>query len=400
MHTNDNNKSKKVAIISCYFQHNFGSQLQAYATQKILDDWGIENETIRIDGILPEIKKAKYKYFRNKLFHLATIKDKSGHLKRIIQLKLNKDFSKNIDVRAKKFKEFANSMFKLSNNYDSKLDLGKSNDFDAFLVGSDQLWLPSNIEADYYTLNFVPDGIPKIAFATSFGISNLPTKQALMAKRFLIRFQHLSTRENTGQNLIHDLINKKVPVVCDPTLLFTEKEWLSIQDEKPIIKEKYIFSYFLGNNPWQRELVTEIKEKTGYQIVQLPHLDEYIKSDESFADYKLYDVGPKEYLNLIRNAEIIFADSFHGTVFSILHKKPFFTLPRYSKNNTVSTNSRLNSILELLNLKERFLKEKKTATECLNMKIDYNIVHHDLAKFRNESKEYLRSALLQSGFSL
>ena len=392
----------KVGIVSCYFQPNYGSQLQAYATQKILDDLGVKNETICIDGLKKEIDSAKYKYFLSKLSDINTIKDKLGTLKHMLQLKLKKNgFGKNVAVRNEMFKNFENEIFKLSKRYKSIAELGQScNNYGAVLVGSDQLWLPSNIEADYYTLNFVPKEVPKIAFATSFGVSSLPKKQAQKASSFLKRIEYLSTREISGQSIIKDLTNKEVPIVCDPTLLFTEEEWLSIQNPVRIIKEKYIFCYFLGNNPKQRSFVKELKKKTGFKIVQLQHLDEYIQSDDNFPDYAPYDVGPREYLNLIRHAEYVCADSFHGTVFSILHKKPFFTFSRYKVNSSVSTNTRLNSILSLLNLEDRFISGEEKIDDCLNKKINYEKVPKKLAEFRQFSKTFLINSLKSSGFQV
>lgn len=394
--------TKKVAIASCYFQPNYGSQLQAYATQKILDDFGVENETICIDGLKKEIAQAKYRYFLSKLTDPNTIKDKLGTLKHIAQLKLNKNsFAKNVAIRNSMFTKFAAEMFKVSECYRSKAELSANcSKYSAVLVGSDQLWLPSNIEADYYTLNFVPQPVPRIAFATSFGVSSLPDKQAGKASAFLKRIDHLSTREISGKKLIENLTGRDVPIVCDPTLLFTAEEWRAIQDPQPIIKEKYIFCYFLGNNPAQREFANELKKRTGCKIVQLQHLDEYIKSDNSFPDYAPYDIGPSEYLNLIRHAEYVLADSFHGTVFSILHKKPFFTFKRYKKDSTVSTNSRLQSILSLLNLEDRYISADENMDTCLSKKIDYDKVHQQLDEFRRSSKSYLINALQASGIKL
>lgn len=391
--------TNKVGIVSCYFQPNYGSQLQAYATQKILDDLGIKNETFCIDGLKKEIDSAKYRYFISKLTDINTIKDKLGTLKLIAQLKFKKNtFGKDVALRNQMFKNFANEMFRLSESYKSIGELSQNcSNYASVLVGSDQLWLPSNIEADYYTLNFVPQEVPKIAFATSFGVSSLPIKQAQKACSFLKRIEHVSTREISGQSIIKTLTNKDVPIVCDPTLLFTAEEWLSIQNPEPIIQEKYIFCYFLGNNPKQRSFVKELKEKTGFKIVQLQHLDEYIKSDDNFPDYAPFDVGPREYLNLIRHAEYVCADSFHGTVFAILHKKPFFTFSRYEKNSTVSTNTRLNSILSLLNLEERFISGDEKVEDCMNRKIDYDGVHKHLAEFREFSKNFLTKALKSSG---
>lgn len=92
------------------------------------------------------------------------------------------------------------------------------------------------------------------------------------------------------------------------------------------IKEPYLFCYFLGNNPEQREFVKRFKDKTGYKIVQLQHCDEYIKSDVEFPDYTPYNVGPAEFVQLIRDAEYVFTDSFHASVFSLLYEKRFLLL--------------------------------------------------------------------------
>jgi len=388
-------KEKKIAIVSCYFQPNYGSQLQALATEKAIAKLGYNYETIKIDGLKPEINKAKYKYFLSKIFHLDTIKDKIGFIRKKVYLKLKVGtFGLQSESRNKKFNDFALNMFSLSKQINSKEELTRyCREFNAVLVGSDQLWLPSNIEADYYTLNFAPDNIKKIAYATSFGVSELPKKQANKARVFLNRIDYLSTREISGNKIIKDLIGKDVPIVCDPTLLFNAEEWLEIQEVEPIIKGDYIFCYFLGNNHNQRNFVRQLKKKTGCKIVQLQHLDEYIKSDENFPDYAPFDVGPSEYLNLIRNAKYICADSFHGTVFSILHHKPFFTFSRYKKNSGVSTNTRLTSILSILNLEHRFITGNENIDECMDMEIDYYKVDEKLVELRKFSFGFLNDAL-------
>ncbi len=98
---------------------------------------------------------------------------------------------------------------------------------------------------------------------------------------------------------------------------------MTIQQEKPRIDGKYIFCYFLGNNPPHREFAKRLREKTGCKIIALTHLDEYVKSDESYADETPYDIDPADFLNLIRNAEYVCTDSFHCSVFSILYNARF-----------------------------------------------------------------------------
>lgn len=140
---------------------------------------------------------------------------------------------------------------------------------------------------------------------------------------FLKKIKHIGVREESGQKLVKEIANRDVPVVCDPTLLFTGDEWMAIQQKEPIIKGKYILCYFLGNNPPHREFAKRLKEVTGCKIIALTHLDEFVKSDEGYADETPYDIDPADFLNLIRNAEYVCTDSFHCSVFSILYKRQF-----------------------------------------------------------------------------
>ena len=383
---------KKTAIVSCYFKNNYGSLLQAYATQKILDDMGIENETLNIEDNI-DFKKGKRKYYIAQIFNFSFIKSKLGMIKLKIDKKINKTLGKNLAIREKNFKEFR-KQYRLTKPYKTYEELTNTcNEYENVLVGSDQLWLPVNVVADYYTLNWVPDSINKISFSTSFGIATIPEKYKDIYTKFLKRINFLSTREETGKNIIKSLIDKDVEVVCDPTLLFNQEEWMAIQQEEPIIKEKYILCYFLGKNIKHRKFAERLKEKTGCKIVTINHCDEYVKYSDKFADEMPYDVGPSEFLNLIRNAEYVCTDSFHGTIFSLINNKKFFAFRRYKGNTKVSTNSRLDSLLNIVNLKERILSGDEEIETVLKMKIDYNSVNKDIEKFRKKSKQFLEKAL-------
>lgn len=390
---------KKLALVTCYFQPNYGSQLQAYATQLLFDKMGVPNETICIDGLRGEINKAKYRYFLSRIWDVNTVKDKFATVKKVWAMKTKgNEFRANMAERKRMFDDFARTMFHVSRVYNSKAELVKAaHGYSAFVVGSDQLWLPSNIEADYYTLNFVPDDVPKIALATSFGISQLPKAQAKKAERFLKRLDFCSVREQSGQRIVKELTGRDVPVVCDPTILFTAEDWASIAKPERFVKEPYMFCYFLGNNPCQREFVKRFREKTGCKIVQLQHCDEYIKTDVDFPDIAPYDVGPKEFIRLIRDAEYVFTDSFHCSVFSMLHSKKFFTFRRYNSDSTVSTNGRLYSLLSLVGLENRLLQGNEDVHECMNLAIDYVQVHERLAKLRQSTKCFVENALVKSG---
>ena len=385
---------KKIALVTCYFQHNYGSQLQALATQMIFDKLGLETETICIDGLKPEINRAKYRYFLSKIFDRNTVKDKMATVRKVLAKKTKPTYAHNLAIRDRIFTDFANMQFRLSRRYSSKAELGShANEYSAFVVGSDQLWLPSNIAADYYTLNFVPDKIKKIAYATSFGVSSLPRRQAKKAKTFLKRFDAVFAREISGQKLVKQLAGMDVPLVCDPTLLFTAEEWNQIIANNRRVQDPYILCYFLGNNPIQRLFARQLADRTGCRVVQLPNLDEYIKSDEGFADDPLYDVSPLDFVALVRDAQYVLTDSFHCTVFSTLFSKPFFSFRRYNNDSKVSTNSRIYSLLDTLGLDERLLSGKEDVGHCLKMTIDFDIVHKRIQVLRKQSFELLLAAL-------
>ena len=374
--------------------------LQAYATQMALDKLGYENETIDISGFNNEIKKAKLLYFAKASLTSDILLSKLGMAKNVLIKKFSKNqYSVNSKIRADKFNFFSGKYFRLSPKYGSKEELGNKckERYVNVLVGSDQLWLPGNIAADYYTLNFVPENVNTIAYSTSFGQSSLPKDSAKKAAVFLKKIKHIGVREESGQKLVRELVHRKVPVVCDPTLLFTGDEWMEIQRTEPIVKEKYILCYFLGNNPPHREFAKRLKEETGCKIVALTHLDEFVKSDEGYADETPYDIDPADFLNLIRNAEYVCTDSFHCTVFSILYKRQFFTFHRYNRNTKQSTNSRLDTLFNLTGITGRLLTGNEKIEECLKIETDFELIHKRLEIIRQQSYDYLQKALKDEG---
>lgn len=391
---------KKTAIVSCYFQHNYGSMLQAYATQMALDKLGYENEIINISGFNSEIKKAKMLYFAKASLTSDILLSKIGMAKNVLIKRLSKnEYAANAKIRSEKFDSFSKANFRLSTVYHSKKELGSicEKKYSAVVVGSDQLWLPGNIAADYYTLNFVPQTINTIAYATSFGQASLPKDPAIKASVFLKKIRHIGVREESGQKLVKQLTGRSVPVVCDPTLLFTGDEWMDIQVKEPIVKDKYILCYFLGNNPPHREFAKRLKAETGCKIIALTHLDEYVKSDEEYADSTPYDIDPADFLNLIRNAEYVCTDSFHCSVFSILYKRQFFTFRRYNRNTKQSTNSRLDTLFHLTGISGRLLDGNEKIQDCLKIDTNFESVHEKLELVREKSYDYLKKALKDEG---
>lgn len=378
---------RKIGLVSVH-NPNYGSMLQTYALHTYLKSIGVDNE------IILYTKKNDWRQFV-RLFNIPLVIMKGRVVYRDIYCKLfHKEIYKQLHLRTFKFNEFKEKYFVFSRNHVGWKDLLTTNrDYDTFIIGSDQVWNPINIGTDFFNLLFTNDDKYRISYASSFGTSSIPPSQVNKTKQYLNRIQSLSTREMAGVKIIKELTGRDAQLVCDPTLLIDKDYWVKLKGEERFIKEKYIFCYFLGNNPPHREFANKFKKKTGYKLVALQHLDELVLSDIPFADIKPFNVDPAEFVNLIANAEYILTDSFHGTIFSLLFKKQFFTFSRFESSSKASTNSRIESLLNLVGVTGRYIKATENIDECMQRNIDFELAHERINKIQKSSRQYLKESL-------
>ncbi len=380
---------KKIGICACYDNYNYGSMLQAFATQKMITQLGYENEFIvykkekNLQYIFKSIPRAMNGYF---------ISSKANEIKRKREINRHPKVKENIERRKQEFKKFENRYYeKFSDEYIGFNELKRgAKKYSSVLVGSDQLWLPIGLESNFYNLMFVPDNINKISYATSFGVSQIPWYQIGRTRKYLRRINYLSTRELKGKEIIKKIANIDAKVVVDPTLLFNGEEWEKLIPVEKIINEKYIFCYFLGKVTKYRDEVKKLAKKKNLKIVILPHLDDFVEYDETFGDYRLYDVDPAKFVNLIRNAEYVCTDSFHGTVFSLLNHKKFMTFNRFNEKSKNSRNSRIDSLCIQISIKDR--RFNKDIFD-IDKEIDYQEIDNKIEELRKKSKNFLEIAL-------
>lgn len=382
----------KVALAINYDYHDYGGMLQAFATQRFLTKNGIDSDAINFDNLKGDINKRKWRYFLSNIFDISIVKEKSKLIEKKLKQKSNEKLKSGMAERDAAFDEFCKSHFKVSRAFESWEDMAKAsrNEYDAVVVGSDQLWLPSNIMADYYTLNWVPQDVKKIAYATSFGIGSIPAKYSKIYSHYLKRINYLSVREVSGQDIIKKLVGRDVQLVNDPALLLDADGWNEVISKEPLIKEKYVFCYFMGNNPEQRDFVRRLANEKGLKVVALLHLDQYIATDEYYVDMAPWHVSPADFVNLVKNAECVCTDSFHGTVFSIIYSRPFFTFKRFNKKASLSTNTRITSLLTRLRLMDRLVLDMDGKQ---NLEIDWDKIQSGVSQFRKASSEYLLNAI-------
>lgn len=383
---------KKIGLCCCYKQRNYGSQLQSYATTVEMKNRGIDCEVIQYKKkftirFMKEIKI--WTLFYNRIFLSETIL----RYKKRLSLLFHKEIKYQNDLRNEKFAQFSRERFqnlsRLCLGHEELKKLGAS--YAGVFVGSDQLWSPGGIIGNFHNLMFVPDDVPKFSYAASFGVSEIPKNQQKLYKTFLNRLSYVSVRENAGKKIVEELTEREAQVVADPVMLLTKEQWDAEIEERKLYDQPYIFAYFLGKSKESREQAKKLAKITGLKIVTVHHMDTYNKADVGFGDHAPFEVGPEEFLNLIRGAEYICTDSFHGSVFSLIYHKKLLIFKRYADTSKTSKNSRIYSVCENLGVTHRIFDGSNV--EKIKEEIDYEAVECRMEKMRKESKEYLDRAL-------
>ncbi|ELC8425428.1 polysaccharide pyruvyl transferase family protein [Clostridium perfringens] len=370
----------KIGIITYHNYCNYGTMLQALALQKSVENMGFYSEIIdfKQNNILTKSKLLKLRLKRSGIY-----------LKQLKKYYLLKKTQKFFDEKNELFNEFYKSELNVGNKkyYSTQELIEEPPVYDAYVVGSDQTWNPyvaGRPEAFY--LPFVDNDNIKGSYGPSLAINNLNNEQKEFLVKRLQKFSFISCREKTGTELLKKLIEKPITTVLDPTLLLDKEEWNLFCDNKQY-DSPYILTYFLGENKLHREIVEELAKRLSMNIIAIPitYLELGNKNIE-----KVF-AGPREFLNLIRNASLICTDSFHGTMFSINFEKNFYSFCKMQNNDQKSENSRLQDSLEEFGLADRLISNIPDKIE----NIDYKEVKKILNKRRKESKDYLFNMLIE-----
>lgn len=363
---------KSVGIITMHKVQNFGSVLQAFALQYIINNFGFKVQLI--DYIFPNEAHGK-----EKISLLQRIKTFVGQ-------KFNLTSG---CVVLNKFDRFYKKYFSLSDRYLSIEEiLSNPPKYDIYITGSDQVWNPNFIMKDTtFFLDFVSDG-RKIAYAPSFGVSALENSYIDEIRPLLSQYYRLSCREKSGSMLIKDMIGEDVSVVLDPTLLISADQWNQLMNVKKEQNQKFVFLYiqkysFDPSNKMER-LLKRIKEKLNIKVYSTCTLPSSCDGLFTYID----DAGPLDFLYYIRNASFVITASFHGTAFAVNYGKPFYSII-LSKD---ASDDRQLSFLRLIGLEDRALM----LDDCIeNIDFDFDDINvgYELSSLREKSIEYLKEAL-------
>lgn len=367
----------KIGIFTFHRALNYGAFLQAFSLKRYLTEIGHQVDVV---DYWPQEHVDMYRFFSAKWMKNRSI---VGKLKYLLNCILRYSRVKRRSAKMNRLQiHFLGILPQIK--YSSSKELAGLQ-YDCFVYGSDQIWwkwnnLPDGKYDWTYWGDYVGKNVRKISYAASMGVisPNEDEKKQIALK--LKNFQSISVRESGLKNFIQPLTDKPVCQVIDPVFLTSKIQWEQLA-VKPKIAGKYVLLFNLMNSP-DAEIVAKRKsDELQCPLIEITASVNSLKFGRNI--YQTLDAF--EFIGFIKNAEFVVTSSFHGTAFSVIFEKEFYSVG--FKNNS----GRVTSLLTSLKLNERFLVNSNLTQTFAP--IDYGMVSNLLNLQINESKEYLDWAL-------
>ena len=369
------------SLMTLSLSENYGAALQTYASAEAFRRLGASvtvynyNDARRLTYGLSLPAKIKYRVW-TALKHLLTLGKK-----------------------ARRYRSFRAKHIPMSKRYRNNAELRAApGEYDVYVAGSDQIWNPALFLFDYsYLLDFVPTGKRKISYATSFGKAALGEGDRERMASLLRDFSALSVREESGKDILRELVGREAELCLDPTLLLRREDWEPVAaDAKPRHPDFHgILCYIMPGDPAVEAAILEVaeslKKKTGLPILCLG-----MKEYKRFTSYRrnLCDIvaGPSEFIYYMLRAEYVVTNSFHGTAFSVNFGKRFYVPINTSRPPSRALHERILSFLKLVGA-ESALVRLGDGTITLAEPPEAGPMQERLEAAREHSYAYIENAL-------
>lgn len=348
-----------IKTITCHDVYNTGASLQAYALSYYLKQLGHNVEII--DYKPKYLKHYKLWGVNNPKYDKPFLRVGYNILKFPIRLK--ERFSK----RKKVFDNFTNTYLPITKQtYNSNESLKMSEvSADIFFAGSDQIWntlFPNGKDPAFY-LDFAPKNSVCASYAASFATEDIEDEDKIQVTEWVKKLNFISVREKTGVNILDKLGVTNVYQVVDPVFLLPKSEWQNLLSKEENT-EKYILIYDFDNNEQLNKKAITLAKNNGYKI--------YSIFPNTICDKCFWNAGPLEFIELIRDSELVLSNSFHATAFAIIFEKQFIVFDRNENINT-----RMRDLIDDLGISME------------DAEIDYGKVNTVLANQIEQSKNYI-----------
>lgn len=372
----ENSRKLKVGVLTMHRVVNYGSYLQAYATQRVFESLGCECELI--DYVYPN----KWHY-KNGLI-------KSRNVKAIIASLLSKFGFTFINKMYNAIQKSAKKHYKLSSiTYKTPNQIQNNPPkYDIYVTGSDQTWNINHTKGDpTFLLSFVPESATKISFSASLANKGIDERYKAVFNKYLKQYNAISIRDKNGNKIIKEILGREAKVTLDPTLMLTGEEWLEFAGSENNAKDEvkfillYMLSYAFEPRPYIYRLIADLQNKTGFIIYSLSEIPE-----EYNLNYKLFTViEPEMFIRLFSKASYIVTSSFHGTAFAVNFGIPLYSLIKHID----SDDDRQSTLLTNLNLTNCLVPINKSFNEIIPY-YDVNDVNLKLEELRLDTFDFLR----------
>lgn len=344
-------------IITFHRSLNFGAVLQAFALQEFISDAGF-------DVGVYDYRKPKY---------TATKPTFRSRVNRLLS-KITQD-NKSKSIQMSRFEEFRNSSLKLNLDTNSRV----------FVTGSDQVWNLNNSMDSMFFLQFLDKNIYKASYAASMAKSSIPEDRKIILSEYLKNFDAISVREESLKNSLKEVCDKDISVNVDPTLLHDKSFYSKLASPIEGIPDKFILVYILHIPKNGNRLLSWLHKETGLPVVLLDssgNVGILIKHN-----FIVKDAGPREFLYLFEKAECVVTTSFHGTCFSIIFEKEFYSIVN------PAAPSRIAGLLNKIGIKPVEESDKQFSR---NNTLNWEQVREKLASERQSSLQYFKRIFYES----
>lgn len=365
----------KIKTITCHHVYNYGASLQAHALMFYLSEIGHDVEII---DYMPDYIRKHISLWEIGPRWKKNIFIRFAYYCYVVPKRIAKKESR------KKFDEFSKTFLKLTKRYNSFDELQKAPPLaDVYFCGSDQIWNPTinnGLDSAFY-IDFAPQNSIRASYAASFSVSDIEEKYKDFISEKLSKLDFISVREKTGISIIDGLkINKDAVNVLDPVFLPSCEHWKSMT-YTPKYKD-YILVYDQENSKTIKDIAIDLSRKTGKKIVAFKDL-----YPRNYADVKINQSGPIDFISLIANADYVITNSFHCSAFSIIFGREFYVVPRSHQK----VNSRMADLLDSLQIRNHMTNSVGSLADANT--IDYTHVYERLSSLRKLSFEYIDSVL-------
>jgi len=364
----------RIAIITQPLRYNYGGLLQNYALQTVLKQAG--HFVVTLDT---EVRtKKNFKYYIQAIIRFAIVHLRNHDNKILGQWK----YCFTSELLAANTSRFIKDHIEVK-----KYSTPQESEYDALIVGSDQVWRPMYSDLKIAFLDFAKTWkkVKRLSYAASFGSDkwefNEDEKETCSHLASL--FDGISVREETGIKLCKDYLNIKATHVLDPTMLLTKNDYvdgLHIKDQEKSAGK--LFYYLLDESP---EKMAFVEKAVGILGKSKFTVNSKVENPNAPIAQRIQP-PVEQWLRAFYDAEFIITDSFHGCVFSLIFNKPFIVF-----GNEKRGNARFHSLLKLFDQEHRLCSI--STIDSIKLKDFSQKPAPDFTPIRKVSIEFLKEHL-------